>query len=707
MTSGGSARARAAWPVSWLAVFLLALGWRLWFVARLAHSPYWGVLDADAKIYWEWAGLLLRRGWTGHNPFFLGPLYPYVLAALRELPGTGIGPALVVQAIWGAAAVALLADTARRLTRPWIGVTIGVLLAGYSMAIVFDGLILSESLLFFLESVLLWAVVRIDWSTARSPALVGLGLLIGALAQGRATAALLLIPVAILLRSTRAAGSARSLALVGAVFLATVVPGAVHNRVQSGDLVPFTYNLGYNLRVGFNPEASGSFVVITGTMAPFQLETVEDFDGGAGGDGRAYLRSTKGLELSAGESSRYWSGQAWEFVRASPARAAKLTAQHALMFWNWREYPQIESPSALTAGVGVSGWPVLGTFAFLALLAFAGWGAAWRHGPAGRFVAGYAWIQTAAVLPFFVTDRYRLHLVPAAALLAALGIANVVRAASERRSRALLRAAGALAAGALCVALPMPGQTSSFAAWDRASDLGSIWLARGRPDLAVIELEKAVRIDQAGQLPRSRTATALQARAAVFTDCATALRQLDRIEEALHWYEEAFRTSAARPESLALAMAYAMSGRKQSAEPLFAGMGMTPGAAAARLMEEAVGAYRAGRTPEVERLLRAAIDFDPTLEAASIALVRLQIQTGRLDEAENTLQEARVAGLAPPRYYAHEALIRASRGDRDGAEQALGRVSKQAQQSDPTLTEVLASVRARLASPARTSSGHR
>src|SRR5262249_55291165 len=155
---------------------------------------------------------------------------------------------------------------------------------------------------------------------------------------------------------------------------------------------PYTYNLGYNLRVGYNPEASGSSVVITGEMAPFQLETPDDFDGGTGGDGRAYLRRMKGLDLSAGESSRYWSERAGEFVRANPARRASLTAQHAVMFWNWREYAQIESPTALTAGLGVIGWPILGTFACLAVLGFTGWQAAWRHGPAGRFVAGYAWI---------------------------------------------------------------------------------------------------------------------------------------------------------------------------------------------------------------------------------------------------------------------------------------------------------------------------
>ena len=54
-------------------------------------------------------------------------------------------------------------------------------------------LLLPETLLFFVESLLVWSVVRTDWTRAglRHHALYGL--LVGTLAAGRATGALLIL----------------------------------------------------------------------------------------------------------------------------------------------------------------------------------------------------------------------------------------------------------------------------------------------------------------------------------------------------------------------------------------------------------------------------------------------------------------------------------------------------------------------------------
>src|SRR5439155_7301049 len=192
------------WALAFAALFLLAWIWRFLYLRRLAHTVLAGDLTEDARTYWTWSKMLVQHGFLGKNPFFLGPLYPYVLALLRLAFGDSIGAVLEVQALWGAAAAVLLADAARRLTRPGIGLALGVIVALHPMAVFFDGLVLMESLLFLLESLLLWWIARAGDAPQRPAELFATGALIALIAEGRATAALLLLPAAIFLLPWRA-----------------------------------------------------------------------------------------------------------------------------------------------------------------------------------------------------------------------------------------------------------------------------------------------------------------------------------------------------------------------------------------------------------------------------------------------------------------------------------------------------------------------
>src|SRR6185369_4669401 len=126
----GEPRAPAAEWRFLAACFALAWGWRFFYLRRLASTPLADVLNADADIYWSWASLM-RQGLAGTHAYFLGPLYPHVLAALRALVGDRIPAVLQIQAVGGAAAVALLADAARRATSTAGGIVVAVALVGY------------------------------------------------------------------------------------------------------------------------------------------------------------------------------------------------------------------------------------------------------------------------------------------------------------------------------------------------------------------------------------------------------------------------------------------------------------------------------------------------------------------------------------------------------------------------------------------------
>ncbi|HUK62772.1 MAG TPA: glycosyltransferase family 39 protein, partial [Dongiaceae bacterium] len=258
----------STWSTTLAILFAIAFGWRLAYILRLAATPLGGSLTEDAQFYWTWSAHLLRHGFVGSNPFFLAPLYPYVLAPLRLALGDSVQRVLIVQAVWGAAAAVLLADAARRMTRPGVGLVVGVLAAFYENAVFFDGLVLTESLLFFLESLLVWWIAARGARAPRAWVAAVAGVLVGVIAEGRATSSLLLLPAAVWIahaartgedgpaeheRGTDAARSRAPLgpalpgiAALAAGFLLVTTPVAIRNYAVGHEWIPFTYNLGYN-----------------------------------------------------------------------------------------------------------------------------------------------------------------------------------------------------------------------------------------------------------------------------------------------------------------------------------------------------------------------------------------------------------------------------------------------------------------------------
>ena len=662
-------------------------------VNRLSASVLGGSLIEDARSYWSWSGFLRTHGPLGTNAFFLGPLYPYVLAGLRALVGDSVPRVLLVQAVWGSLAVVLLADAARRLTSAWIGLGAGVVAAFYEMAVFFDGQVLMESLLFFLESLLLWLVCRTDWRAPRARTLVWLGVIVGLLAEGRATSALLLVPLAWLAGGVEGGWwqvRARALGAVVAGFVLVATPVAVRNRVVSGEWIPFTYNLGYNLYMGNNPEATGGSVPIAGTSQASPIDPSRA-DGGQELDGREYLRMTTGLSLGPRASSAYWAGRAAEFASAHPARVAGLTLRRLVMVWNRREYPQIENVEEFRVVAGPVGLPFVGSFAFLGPLALAGLGFAWARGRrAGRFLGGYVAVVTLGIIPFFVTDRYRHHLVPALLLLAAIGIQTIVTAWRGRPAALRAPCAAAVLAGLLVTWLPAPGLSRARLAWEIDSDLAMGLAEHGDYDGAVRRFEQAIRIERAGRHPGTHTTGSALEHAQLFAGYGAALRQLGRLQEAIPWLEQA---QALAPDdatiAAALAGVYSHVGRVAQADSVRVRMSRLVGGAGRALTSRGWEAARGGRFAEAESLFARAVAVESGLSEAWGALIRLQVQQGELPAARLSLERAGRGGLTESALHAHEALVFAASGDRKAAEAALARVSPAAEAADPTLADVV------------------
>ena len=170
------------------------------------------------------------------------------------------------------------------------------------MSVLFDGLILMESLLFFFESLLIWLWCRASTRPVSRMSFALFGLVAGLIAEGRATGALLLLPSLWLAMSaqqpSRRLAIARGSAAIGA-FLVVAASSTTWNWSTSHEFIPFTYNLGYNLYVGNNPEANGTFVFIaTGTrtgVTPEGDDRIEMFPA----EPAPQTRAGRGVQCSA------------------------------------------------------------------------------------------------------------------------------------------------------------------------------------------------------------------------------------------------------------------------------------------------------------------------------------------------------------------------------------------------------------------------
>ena len=251
-------------------LFLFALLWRWLYVQRLIHTPLFEYYESDSRNYWGWAALIRASGWTAHAPFFLGPLYPYVLAAFQAAFGISPGVLFSAQALSSAAGSILLADAARRVSSTWAGLIVGLSVAAYGPSVLFDGLVLAESLLFVLGCALVWVVV----SSADRPARIRTGLLLGALiglmALGRATALLLMLPIGAALIQHGPVGRTRFAPLLAAAtgIVLLAAPVAIHHWRLAHEFIPYTYSAGYNFYVGNGPGANGTYAVPTGSVEP-------------------------------------------------------------------------------------------------------------------------------------------------------------------------------------------------------------------------------------------------------------------------------------------------------------------------------------------------------------------------------------------------------------------------------------------------------
>lgn len=417
-----SSRLKKYYPQLLLAlIFLIGIALRLFFVAEQSpllieqHPP-----GSDMLRYYNWAQKIYQ-GQSTSGVFQTPPFYPYLLGGIFKISGGSLKMVLALQMILGLFSAYLLYLIAKDcFSRPVALIALFLYLT-YSQFILYEQVMLTDSLGVFLTILFLWFVLEFYKKPNYWRALLGGGLL-GLAALNRPTILgflpLLFLWVIFIFREPRMKRLTYGLLLAGGAFL-VILPATIHNYRQTGEFVLISYIGGVNFYLGNGEGAQGWF-----HYPPRYKELQAQIDQ---------------ENLSPAQQSRRWYQETFSYIKSHPGNFISLVWRKFNLFWGRWEIPQNLNYSYLQARYPFFRVP-LPTFGIIAPLGLLGMIILWRsspnpyHGLMMLFVAFYS----GAIIIFLVVGRYRFPVVPLLILFAAYALGDLTEKSLRGEFRKLI-----------------------------------------------------------------------------------------------------------------------------------------------------------------------------------------------------------------------------------------------------------------------------
>lgn len=408
------------------------------YFLQVRDNPLLNHPRLDALFHDTWALAIAGGDVIGSEVFFRAPLYPYVLALLYAVVGHEYYAVRIVQHAFGVASVVMVFALSRRFYNSRTSLLAAILVAVNPMLYYFESQLLFEPVLVFLAPVWLlvhtaamskqrlfpWFLsgVLLGLMSITRPTMLAIGLLTVVLADGKTQPA-----------SSRSAVWKRWVMCCCGLLL-VVLPVTLRNALVGRDFVLIASQGGINFYVGNNPHADG-----------FSASIREH--GGISWEPSAethHVAEHLGRKPLPSEESSYWYHQALEFIKEQPGAFLELLLKKAYLFWNRVEIPNnldydsFREYATLLKSNPIGFW-IVGPFSLLGLALV------YRNGSTGHRVLGWFTLSFFAVtILFFVSDRFRLPLIPVLSILASYGVCSLVDMAGSKSHGSLSLSVGLL-----------------------------------------------------------------------------------------------------------------------------------------------------------------------------------------------------------------------------------------------------------------------
>ena len=480
-----------------LIVFFVALVLRMFVLCRAANTPEFFPDQGDMKFYSDWAKRIASGTLTDHKAFYGLPGYAYWLALIYKVVGFQPYLAALLQVITEAFTSTLifrlgvLAFSKRNETEtsPQV-VGVGAVAAlGWALFVpaqAYATVLMPTCYLIAAFWFVVWWILRRRSEQPRARAFFLLGLLMGIVAMMVANILFLLplVLAAVWLHrewspvehpfAPRARVLASALLLVGT--LLGVTPCVYHNYVLAGEPVALSAHSGINFYLGNNPQANGYPKI----PAPLRADQQ-----GMLRDSIVWAERAAGHPLKRVEVSAFWSGLARDYIREHPGAWLRLLGTKLSNFWSAFQYDDLGIIGSFQDDNVLLPGP---RFGLVAVLALPGLVLAAARRPASRWIIAAVALHMASLLTVFVTERYRMAVVPGLLLLGSFGVLEVWRDLSARRWRGALVYGVVLVTALLIVERPVDPSLLHLDEYN--SSLTD--LEQGRFDRAQHKLERAL-----------------------------------------------------------------------------------------------------------------------------------------------------------------------------------------------------------------------
>ena len=432
----------------WL--FLLTFCVRLFVVVRLSAMPFFVPTGGDMKFYSDW-GLQVAHGiLTDHQAFYGLPGYPFILGLLFKILNfdkfwvsifagliQSVADAFTAMLIWKLAVEAFSTEGEQGVAGgKMIGCIAAVGWALYQPAQAFSAVLMPTALAVATYWYGVWEMTRgrpgrfSIWAPW-----LPIGILIGFEAMIVATV-LFLVPLGLAAivagwRNSKNAipqGTAdrqmpdkapallpslmrpiaAAVLLIAGLFIGTA-PCWLHNYLIAREPVMLSAHSGLNFYIGNNPIATGYPKMPPGMSAGQQ---------GMLKDSITMAERAEGRPLKHYEVSRYWSAKAHEYIAGHPGEWLRLMGRKFANFWNSFQYDDLSLITLFNhAGILAPG----PRFGWVAALGIPGMILALLRNRRAGWIVAAVLLHMGALMPVFVTERYRLAAVPGLLLLGAYG----------------------------------------------------------------------------------------------------------------------------------------------------------------------------------------------------------------------------------------------------------------------------------------------
>ncbi len=402
---------------------------RLFYIVEIQGTFFMSYLTDDSKIYNDWATRMVDSGvWHTNVPFFMAPIYPYILAVIYLIFGKTLFVVQFIQAIFSTLAIAFIYLAGRNFYSKAVGYVAAVIAAFYSNFIFYSGAILSETFqMFFLA----WLIYKLsqDFSkfTWRDYAEIGVLTGIAGIFRGNTLLFAAFFFIWLVWKIVKEKEKSQELIKQTSVFVIaivlTILPVTLHNLIYGHDFVLLTANGGINFYIGNNERSVGVFVT------PREFDFYEDMAG------RKYAERLLRRRLKSSEASSYWYKRGFDFIESHPWKYVKLEFKKLMLFFGKDEDPQtsIMSPDYFKEHYSNILKLPLFEFFFVSLFFMVGFIFSIKY---KNFSTPFFLLLLGFVLGnilFFVNGRFRLAITPLLMIYAGYGIVKSYELISQSK----------------------------------------------------------------------------------------------------------------------------------------------------------------------------------------------------------------------------------------------------------------------------------